>query len=87
MKRRDLLKFFSITPLTGALAAAFPFGSVQAAPNRARRDVLKELGLRTFINAAGTYTTMTASLMHDEVMDVITYHPKNLSCSMKCRTR
>ncbi|HZG24995.1 MAG TPA: aminotransferase class V-fold PLP-dependent enzyme, partial [Chitinophagaceae bacterium] len=73
---RDLLKFFSITPLTGAFAAAFPFGSVQAAPNKARRDVLKELGLRTFINAAGTYTTMTASLMHDEVMDVINISSK-----------
>ena len=30
-----------------------------------------ELGLRTFINAAGTYTAMTASLMPEEVMDAI----------------
>ena len=32
---------------------------------------MKELGIRTFINAAGTYTTMSASLMHEEVMDAI----------------
>jgi uncharacterized pyridoxal phosphate-dependent enzyme len=76
MKRRDLLKFFSISPLTGALAAALPFGSVNAAPGKAKRDVIRELGLRTFINAAGTYTTMTASLMQDEVMDVINVSSK-----------
>ena len=33
------------------------------------RELFKELGVRTFINAAGTFTTMTASLMPTEVMD------------------
>jgi L-seryl-tRNA(Ser) seleniumtransferase len=33
------------------------------------REVFRELGVRTFINAAGTFTTMTASLMPSEVMD------------------
>ncbi|EAR02520.1 selenocysteine synthase (seryl-tRNASer selenium transferase) [Maribacter sp. HTCC2170] len=37
------------------------------------RDFFKELGLRTFINAAGTYTSMTGSLMHKEVTSAITY--------------
>lgn len=72
MKRRDLLKYISIGPLTGAvIGSAVPFTSVTAAPAKPKRDLVKELGLRTFINAAGTYTTMTASLMHDEVMEAI----------------
>ncbi len=37
------------------------------------RDYFKELGLRTFINAAGTYTALTASLMHPEVIKAINY--------------
>src|SRR3954469_12077248 len=71
MKRRDLLKYFSVGPLTGAvIGSAVPFTSAIAAPVK-KRDLVKELGLRTFINAAGTYTFMTASLMHDEVMEAI----------------
>lgn len=71
MKRRELLKYFSLAPVTGAVvSSAIPFNTVSAAP-KAKRDLIKELGLRTFINAAGTYTTMTASLMHDEVMEAI----------------
>lgn len=34
-------------------------------------DWAKELGIRTFINAAGTYTSMTGSLMPDEVIQAI----------------
>ncbi len=72
MKRRDLLKYISVGPLTGAvIGSVVPFTSITAAPAKPKRDLVKELGLRTFINAAGTYTTMTASLMHDEVMDAI----------------
>jgi D-glucosaminate-6-phosphate ammonia-lyase len=36
-------------------------------------DYFKELGVRPFINAAGTYTTLTASLMPPEVVDAIEY--------------
>lgn len=32
------------------------------------RDLISELGVRTFINAAGTYTVLTASLMRPEVV-------------------
>lgn len=72
MKRRDLLKYISLGPLTGAvIGSAVPFTSITAAPAKPKRDLVKELGLRTFINAAGTYTTMTASLMHDEVLEAI----------------
>ena len=71
MKRRDLLKYFSIGPVAAAVGSSLPFSSAFAGPKKAKRNLIKELGLRTFINAAGTYTTMTASLMHDEVMDAI----------------
>jgi L-seryl-tRNA(Ser) seleniumtransferase len=72
MKRRDLVKFFSIGPVAGAfLGSALPISKAAAATNKVKRNLVKELGLRTFINAAGTYTTMTASLMADEVMEAI----------------
>src|SRR5258708_8754840 len=54
---------------------ADPTGSVSGTPGpaspRAKRDLFKELGIRTFINAAGTYTAMTGSLMHDFVLETI----------------
>ena len=40
------------------------------------RDFFKELGVRPFINAAGTYTTLTASLMQPEVVEAINYASK-----------
>jgi L-seryl-tRNA(Ser) seleniumtransferase len=40
------------------------------------RDYFRDLGVRPFINAAGTYTAMTASLMAPEVMDAIDYASK-----------
>ena len=72
MKRRDLLKYATVLPIgAGVTASMIPTGSIFAKATLAKRDILKELGLRTFINAAGTYTAMTASLMHDEVVDTI----------------
>ena len=44
---------------------------------RACRDYFKDLGVRPFINASGTYTAMTASLMPPEVMDAINYASKH----------
>src|SRR5690554_7986142 len=74
MKRRDLIKSLTALPLVGGfLGGVFPFGSVSAAPLKtiAKRDLFKELGVRTFINARGTITFMTGSLMHDYVLDTI----------------
>ena len=75
MKRRELIKNLTILPVSGALiGSAFPFETVIASPvplAPAKRDIFKELGVRTFINAAGTYTAMSGSIMHDEVVDVI----------------
>jgi uncharacterized pyridoxal phosphate-dependent enzyme len=71
MKRRNVLKGLSLLPFaSGALGSFIPSSSPAAAP-RGKRDVFAELGLRKFINAAGTYTSMTASLMPEEVMDAI----------------
>lgn len=45
-------------------------GAAEAAAAPAR-DVIAELGVRSFINAAGTYTAMTGSLMPPEVVAAI----------------
>ena len=66
--RRGFLQFLSSVPVLGGL-----FGAEAAAGRGLKRDLLKELGVRPFINAAGTYTTMTGSLMLPEVMDAINY--------------
>jgi uncharacterized pyridoxal phosphate-dependent enzyme len=72
MRRRDVLKYLSLTPVAGTVAGATaPLASLAGPPVPAKRDLIKELGLRTFINAYGVYTTHTASLMSDEVLDAI----------------
>ncbi|KAA9037715.1 aminotransferase class V-fold PLP-dependent enzyme [Ginsengibacter hankyongi] len=78
MKRREIIKGLGLLPLGGTfLGSILPGQSLLAAPSRVpKRNLLKELGIRSFINAAGTYTTMTASLMHDEVVDAIEYSSK-----------
>ena len=60
-----------MAPLATGILMGTPLESLTAAPLSAKRDLFKELGLRTFINAAGNYTSMTASLMHNDVMDAI----------------
>jgi len=70
--RRRFLEVVSGLPLVGGLieAGATP---AMAAPQHAARDYFRELGVRPFINAAGTYTAMTASLMPPQVIEAITY--------------
>jgi uncharacterized pyridoxal phosphate-dependent enzyme len=71
MKRRDLIKYLSVAPLAGGLVGSgVPF-LAKAAPAKAKRDLIQELGLRVFINGAGTYTTHTASLMHPDTVAAI----------------
>jgi L-seryl-tRNA(Ser) seleniumtransferase len=69
--RRRFLHSLSAVPVVGSLVPARATAAI------AKRDYFKELGLRTFINAAGTYTTLTASLMLPEVVEAINYASKS----------
>ncbi|MEZ0610893.1 selenocysteine synthase [Fibrella sp. WM1] len=72
LSRRKLIKQLSAMPLVGGLfGATTPLTGALAAPAVASRNLVKELGIRTFINAAGTYTAMTGSLMEDDVVNTI----------------
>jgi L-seryl-tRNA(Ser) seleniumtransferase len=74
--RRKALKTLTALPLVGSmLAPSMLMANVvdKTVIKPLARDFFKELGLRTFINAAGTYTSMTGSLMHKEVTDAISY--------------
>lgn len=68
MNRRNLLKGVTLLPLVGGPTVALGAAARAAVPER---DYFKELGIRVFINAAGTYTAMTASLMPPEVIEAI----------------
>lgn len=73
ISRRKLLKQLSAFPIFGGLIGSglgVPT-AMAAASEIKKRNLIRELGLRTFINAAGNYTSMTASLMPDEVMETI----------------
>jgi uncharacterized pyridoxal phosphate-dependent enzyme len=74
--RRRFLESLAATPVVGDLLGArrsLTAGDTAASAGKAGRDYFHELGVRPFINAAGTYTAMTASLMLPEVMDAIGY--------------
>jgi uncharacterized pyridoxal phosphate-dependent enzyme len=78
LSRRKLLKHLSTVPVLGGLiGGGIPFTQVLAAPAAAKRNLFQELGVRTFINATGTLTYMTGSLMHDEVLDAINNSSKD----------
>jgi len=78
MKRRALIRQLGSLPLIGAWFAtegkASTTHNVLPPPNT--RDYYKELGLRTFINAAGTYTALTGCLMRDEAVEAYNYATK-----------
>jgi uncharacterized pyridoxal phosphate-dependent enzyme len=68
MKRRQIIKTISLLPFAGAAIPSIPLSAAAADP---KRDLFSELGLRSFINAAGNYTFLTGSLMTEEVMEAI----------------
>ena len=71
--RRTFLYSLSAVPFLGSLV---PTANAGAAPPQSGRNYFDELGIRPFINAAGTYTVLTASLMPPEVVDAIAYASK-----------
>ncbi len=72
--RRRFLGTLGAAPVAGGVLGAVPAAESAA---RAGREYFRELGVRPFINAAGTYTAMTASRMPAEVMDAINYASKH----------
>ena len=72
--RRKALKSLISIPFIGGVLSSNELLSYQNENIvKLNRDYFKELGIRTFINAAGTYTSMTGSLMPKEVIDAINY--------------
>lgn len=71
LNRRKLIQRLTTLPLFGGLVGTLPFSTAVAAAKSPKRELFKEFGVRTFINAAGTLTYMTGSLMHDEVLEAI----------------
>jgi L-seryl-tRNA(Ser) seleniumtransferase len=63
----------SSVPFIGSLFAS---SASAGAPKTSGRDYFKELNVRPFINAAGTFTTLTASLMWPEVVEAVNYASK-----------
>lgn len=77
LNRRIVLQQILSMPFLGGFVGGLVAGrgSTPALPAGlpVERDYFQELGLRTFINAAGTLTALTGSLMPDEVIDAVTY--------------
>lgn len=72
MKRRDIIRNLTLLPFFGGvLGSIIPSAKGIASPKKGQRDLFKELGVRTFINARGTITFMTGSIMHDYVLETI----------------
>ena len=71
LNRRNLLQHLVGLPLVGGFFGGTAISA--AAATAPVRDYFQELGVRTFINAAGTLTMFTGSLMPDEVIQAIDY--------------
>jgi L-seryl-tRNA(Ser) seleniumtransferase len=61
--RRSFLSGLGLAPLSARFSAERAASSREGSPG----DVYRELGVRPFINAAGTYTALSASLLPPEV--------------------
>jgi uncharacterized pyridoxal phosphate-dependent enzyme len=67
MKRREILKSFSLLPFLSSI----PFLRGFAAPAPEKRNFFKELGVTPIINAGVTMTYLSGSLMLPEVLEAI----------------
>src|SRR5687767_15607894 len=70
--RRHFLEVVSGLPFVAGVIGASTVPAAAAAA-KGKRDYFREMGVRPFINAAGTYTAMTSSLMHPDVVEAIRY--------------
>lgn len=88
INRRDLIKQLSSVPLLGAFIGSSSYVSAaESLTPTAARNVIGELGIRTFINAAGTFTSMTGSLMQDEVVATIQASSKDFMMLDEVQTK
>src|SRR5687767_6285267 len=71
--RRHFLELVSGLPLVAGVVGANTVPVAAAAAGKGKRDYFREMGVRPFINAAGTYTAMTSSLMQPETVEAIRY--------------
>jgi L-seryl-tRNA(Ser) seleniumtransferase len=69
--RRSFLRMLAGLPGLGGLLSPGWVSRAAAADLPHGRDVIQELGVRSFINAAGTFTNLTGSLMPPEVVAAI----------------
>ena len=63
LNRRELIKRLTALPFLGGITSPEIY--------RPPSSLINGLGIRTFINAAGTYTAMSGSLMPEEVVEAI----------------
>ena len=68
--RRGFMRSILTLPAAAA-AASGASAAARKGTARAARDVIGELGVRSFLNAAGTYTRLTASKMPPEVLSAM----------------
>ena len=66
--RRKFLQAVSVAPMLGAASA-----TSASAAGSGQRDYFAELGVKPFLNAAGTYTALSSSLMHPATMAAINF--------------
>ncbi len=86
MKRREVIKNLSILPVSGVvLGSAIPFETAFTMAAPPKRDIFKELGIRTFINAAGTYTALSGCIMHEDVVETIRYSSQKYAAIEECQ--
>jgi uncharacterized pyridoxal phosphate-dependent enzyme len=69
LNRRQILKMFSTLPLFGGIASLRL--DRERKSSSYQRDFFTELGVRPFINGRGTITTLSGSLMPQEVSDAM----------------
>lgn len=76
LNRRTMLKMLATLPFMGGIAGSNAIKKVSgeklARPTYSR-DFFKELGVKPFINAWGTITSKSGSLMHPEVIEAYNY--------------
>lgn len=71
MKRRDLIKGLTLLPLAGGAISSLASGTATAKEVLPLDDLFKELGVVPVINAGGTMTYLSGSLMMPEVLAAI----------------